>query len=214
MSRPNVISAFLAHTAAKQGQELRSGQPAILYTSSDPLLIFYVLTIRKQLPESSFERSGRGQEPSRGHKFSILENAVFHRDFTSSMHLHFRSDLVGVALVGAAPLHLLSQTALPLKSPTGAFIAPLRCANASLPRDRRNRLISPAKKNRKFPSGNSLPYLSCGFLRGASYSGAHPVFVLSGSACGLFFWRIIRFNTQHSVTDPHMGLNQMRRTCA
>ena len=46
------------------------------------------------------------------------------------MRLHFRSDLVGVALVGATPLHLLSQTALPLKSPTGAFIAPLRFANA------------------------------------------------------------------------------------
>jgi hypothetical protein len=36
-------------------------------------------------------------------------------------------------LVGATPLHLLSQTALPLKSPTGAFIAPLRVANAVLP---------------------------------------------------------------------------------
>ena len=33
-------------------------------------------------------------------------------------------------LVGATPLHLLSQTALPLKSPIGAFIAPLRFANA------------------------------------------------------------------------------------
>ncbi len=33
--------------------------------------------------------------------------------------------------------------------------------NGSLPRGRRNRLTSPAKKNRKFPSGNSLPYLSC-----------------------------------------------------
>ena len=29
-----------ANAAAKQGQELRSGQPAILYTSSDPLLLF------------------------------------------------------------------------------------------------------------------------------------------------------------------------------
>ena len=37
------------------------------------------------------------------------------------------------SLVGATPLHLLSQTALPLKSPTGAFIAPLRCANAVPP---------------------------------------------------------------------------------
>ena len=80
-----------------------------------------------------FERSGRGQEPSRGHKFSILENFLSIRDFTSAMRLHLRSDLVGVALVGATPLHLLSQTALPLKSPTGAFIAPLRFANAVPP---------------------------------------------------------------------------------
>ena len=35
-----------------------------------------------------------------------------------------------VELVGARPLHLLSQTVLPLKSPTGAFIAPLSFANA------------------------------------------------------------------------------------
>ena len=40
--------------------------------------------------------------------------------------------LLGV-LVGATPLHLLSQTALPLKSPTGAFIAALRYANAVPP---------------------------------------------------------------------------------
>ena len=45
-----------------------------------------------------FERSGRGQEPSRGHKFSILENVVLHRDFTSTMRLHLRSDLVGACL--------------------------------------------------------------------------------------------------------------------
>ena len=59
---------------------------------------FCVLTIRKQLSEMRFERSGGEQEPSRGHKFSILENVVLHRDFTSSMHLHFRSDLVGACL--------------------------------------------------------------------------------------------------------------------
>ena len=59
---------------------------------------FCVLTIRKQLPRNGFERSGRGQEPSRGHKFSILENVVLHRDFTSAMRLHFRSDLVGACL--------------------------------------------------------------------------------------------------------------------
>ena len=45
-----------------------------------------------------FERSGGEQEPSRGHKFSILENVVLHRDFTSAMRLHFRSDLVVACL--------------------------------------------------------------------------------------------------------------------
>ena len=125
-----------------------------------PLLIFCALTIRKHLLEMRFERSSRGQEPSRGHKFSILEKLVRHRDFTSQTLSSFPSDFVGVALVGATPLHLLSQTALPLKSPTGAFIAPLRCANASLPHGRRSRLTSPAKKNRKFPLGNSLLYIS------------------------------------------------------
>ena len=94
---------------------------------------FCVLTIQKHLLKIRFERSGRGQEPSRGHKFSILENFLSIRDFTSTMRLHFRSDLVGVALVGATLLHLLSQTALPLKSPTGAFIAALRFANAVPP---------------------------------------------------------------------------------
>ncbi len=62
------------------------------------LYLFYALTIRKQLPGNDFDRSGRGQEPSRGHKFSILENFLSIRDFTSSMHLHFRSDLVGACL--------------------------------------------------------------------------------------------------------------------
>ena len=103
------------------------------YMSRITSTYFCVLTIRKHLLMKRFERSGRGQEPSRGHKFSILENVLSIRDFTSTMRLHFRSDLVGVALVGATPLHLLSQTALPLKSPTGAFIAPLRCANAVPP---------------------------------------------------------------------------------
>ena len=92
-----------------------------------------LLRCASQTRSMRFERSGRGQEPSRGHKFSILENFLSIRDFTSSMRLHFRSDLVGVALVGATPLHLLSQTALPLKSPTGAFIAALRFANAVPP---------------------------------------------------------------------------------
>ena len=104
-----------------------------LHEQHNLYLFFCVLTIRKQLPRNGFERSGRGQEPSRGHKFSILENVVLHWDFTSQTLASFLSDLVGAALVGATPLHLLSQTALPLKSPTGAFIAPLRFANAVPP---------------------------------------------------------------------------------
>ena len=45
-----------------------------------------------------FERSGGEQEPSRGHKFSILENVVLHRDFTSQTLASFPSDLVGACL--------------------------------------------------------------------------------------------------------------------
>ena len=56
---------------------------------------FCVLTIRKHLLKIRFERSGRGQEPSRGHKFSILENLVFHRDFTSATLVSFDVILLG-----------------------------------------------------------------------------------------------------------------------
>ena len=59
---------------------------------------FCILTIWKQLPRNGFERSGRGQEPSRGHKFSILENFLSIRDFTSQTLASFPSDLVGACL--------------------------------------------------------------------------------------------------------------------
>ena len=89
---------------------------------------FCVLTIRKHLLKMRFERSGRGQEPSRGHKFSILENVLSIRDFTSTMRLHFRSDLVGVTLVGARPLHLAcARPRCRLKAPPGLSL--LRCAS-------------------------------------------------------------------------------------
>ena len=133
MSRPNVIPTF-RQRRCKTGVGTSFGANGDQHTRVAELSTYFcVLTIRKHLLKIRFERSGRGQEPSRGHKFSILEKFLSIRDFTSSMHLHFRSDLVGVALVGATPLHLLSQTALPLKSPTGAFIAALRFANAVQP---------------------------------------------------------------------------------
>ena len=59
---------------------------------------FCILTIRKHLLKMRFERSGRGQEPSRGHKFSILENFLSIRDFTSQTLASFPSDLVGACL--------------------------------------------------------------------------------------------------------------------
>ena len=98
ISRPNVIPTF-RQRRCKQGQELRSGQTATpLHEQHNLYLFFCVLTIRKHLPKVDFEHSGRGQEPSRGHKFSILENFLSIRDFTSTMRLHFRSDLVGACL--------------------------------------------------------------------------------------------------------------------
>ena len=140
MSRLNVIPCHdltlsvsePENAAARTGAGTSFGANGDQHTRAAELSTYFcVLTIRKHLLKIRFERSGRGQEPSRGHKFSILENVLSIRDFTSAMRLHFRSDLVGVALVGATPLHLLSQTVLSLKSPTGAFIAPLRFANAN-----------------------------------------------------------------------------------
>ena len=68
------------------------------YMSSTASTYFCALTIRKHLLKMSFERSGRGQEPSRGHKFSILENFLSIRDFTSQTLASFPSDLVGACL--------------------------------------------------------------------------------------------------------------------
>ena len=98
MSRPDVIPTF-RQRRCKTGAGTSFGANGDQHTRAAELSTYFcVLTIRKQLPGYDFERSGRGQEPSRGHKFSILENVVLHRDFTSAMRLHFRSDLVGACL--------------------------------------------------------------------------------------------------------------------
>ena len=90
---------LFVNAAAQTGAGTAFGANGDPHTwAAQPLLIFCALTIRKQLPRNGFERSGRGQEPSRGHKFSILENVLSIRDFTSTMRLHFRSDLVGACL--------------------------------------------------------------------------------------------------------------------
>ena len=98
ISRPDVIPTF-RQRRCKTGVGTSFGANGDQHTRAAELSTYFcALTIRKQLPEMRFERSGRGQEPSRGHKLSILENVVLHRDFTSSMRLHFRSDLVGACL--------------------------------------------------------------------------------------------------------------------
>ena len=56
-----------------------------------------------------------------------------HEQSPSTYFLRLNNSETFVELVGARPLHLLLQTALPLKSPTGAFIAALRFANAVPP---------------------------------------------------------------------------------
>ena len=98
MSRPDVIPTFRQRRCTNRGRNFVRAKRRPHYMSRITSTYFCVLTIRKQLPRNGFERSGRGQEPSRGHKFSILENFLSIRDFTSSMRLHFRSDLVGACL--------------------------------------------------------------------------------------------------------------------
>ena len=98
MSRLDVIPTF-RQRRCKTGAGTSFGANGDQHTRAAELSTYFcVLTIRKHLLMKRFERSGRGQEPSRGHKFSILENVVLHRDFTSAMRLHFRSDLVGACL--------------------------------------------------------------------------------------------------------------------
>ena len=126
--------------------------------SRAPLLIFCVLTIRKHLLKMRFERSGRGQEPSRGHKFSILENFLSIRDFTSAMRPHFRSDLVGACL----PQTLLRTDEEEL------------CQFDAIP---------PTYREKQSVPDGERPIVHiaivCGLWQGASYSGTHPVFILS-----------------------------------
>ena len=98
MSRPNVIPTFRQRRCTNRGRNFVRSKRWPHYMSRAPLLIFCVLTIRKHLLKMRFERSGRGQEPSRGHKFSILENFLSIRDFTSSTLASFRSALVGACL--------------------------------------------------------------------------------------------------------------------
>ena len=95
MSRPDVIPTF-RQRRCKTGAGTSFGANGDQHTRAAELSTYFcVLTIRKQLSETCFERSGRGQEPSRGHKFSILENFLSIRDFTSQTLASFDVILLG-----------------------------------------------------------------------------------------------------------------------
>jgi len=98
MSQPNVIPTF-RQRRCETGAGTSFGANGDQHTRAAELSTYFcVLTIRKHLLKIRFERSGRGQEPSRGHKFSILENFLSIRDFTSQTPASFPSDLVGACL--------------------------------------------------------------------------------------------------------------------
>ena len=98
ISRPDVIPTF-RQRRCKTGVGTSFGANGDQHTRVAELSTYFsALTILKQLPRNGFERSGRGQEPSRGHKFSILENFLSIRDFTSQTLASFPSDLVGACL--------------------------------------------------------------------------------------------------------------------
>ena len=98
ISRPSVIPTF-RQRRCKTGVGTSFGANGDQHTRVAELSTYFcALTIRKHLSKVDFERSGRGQEPSRGHKFSILENVLSIRDFTSQTLASFPSDLVGACL--------------------------------------------------------------------------------------------------------------------
>ena len=97
ISRPDVIPTF-RQRRCKTGAGTSFGANGDQHTRAVELSTYFcTLTIRKHLLKMRFERSGRGQEPSRGHKFSILENVVLHRDFTSATLASFDVILLGRA---------------------------------------------------------------------------------------------------------------------
>ena len=114
---------------------------------------------------------------------------------TSTYFLRLNNSEAFVELVGARSLHLLSQTVLPLKSPTGAFIAALRFANAVPPqtllRTDEEELcqfdtIPPTiERNRASPMGERpAVHISvvCGFFRVRPIQGA-PCFCFIAVGC-------------------------------
>ena len=90
---------FCALTIRKHLLNLSGRGPSICYRRpfcrlKAPLGLS-LLRCASQTRSMRFERSGRGQEPSSGHKFSILENFLSIRDFTSQTLASFDVILLG-----------------------------------------------------------------------------------------------------------------------
>ena len=89
-----------------------------------------------------------------------------HEQHNLYLFLRLNNSEIFVELVGTRPLHLLSQTVLPLKSPTGAFIAQLRFANAVPPQTllrlfTANWKLSVIKYQQQIPLSNDSPVRVC-----------------------------------------------------
>ena len=82
------------------------------------------LTLSVSEPDNAAAQTGAGTS------FGANDDQHTRASELSTYFLRLNNSETFVELVGAKPLHLLSQTVLPLKSPTGAFIAALRFANA------------------------------------------------------------------------------------
>ena len=83
---------------------------------------------------------------------------------------------------GEAPPSCLRKTVLSLKSPTGAFIAPLRCANANLSGRGPSILLRKTVLSLKSPTGAFIAPLRCA---NANLSGRGPSILLRKTVLSL-----------------------------
>ena len=89
---------------------------------------------------------------------------------------------VNVNLSGRGPSILLRKTVLSLKSPTGAFIAPLRCANANLSGRGPSILLRKTVLSLKSPTGAFIAPLH---FANANLSGRGPSILLRKTVLSL-----------------------------
>ena len=102
-------------------------QTAYSYGRNNSSLPCHDLTLSAGEPDNAAAQTGAGTS------FGATGAPLHEQSLSTCFFLRLNNSKTFLELVGARPLHLLSQTALPLKSPTGAFIAALHFANAVPP---------------------------------------------------------------------------------